>query len=107
MRNKDFEQVLLPLAPLWDYCEMEDEFTVSLFAEIINSERKSIYRWIESGGVSLLRAEEICDYLKIHPTLVWGESYYFACHEHDERKQAMYKVRYQKARERKKSAASK
>jgi hypothetical protein len=84
-RKSTFEPILLPMEPLWLLCEIQEELNISLFAEIIASERKSVYRWFECGGLPVVRAEAICDYLGVHPTAVWGEDYFFACYEEDQR----------------------
>jgi hypothetical protein len=94
--NKNFTTPLLPMLPLWEYCEMDNDSTVGLFAERINCERKSVYRWFESGGIPLIRAEAISDYLGIHPTSVWGKEYFFACHEEEERKKEMSRIKARK-----------
>jgi hypothetical protein len=94
-RKAVLEPILLPMQPLWLLCEMEEELTVSLFAEIINSERKSIYRWLECGGLPVVRAEAICDHLGVHPTAVWGEDYFFACYKEEQRKSEIKRIRRQ------------
>lgn len=99
-----FDRISLPIEPLWKYCELQEGLSISLFAEMINCGRKSVYRWIESGVLPLLVAESICDHMGIHPTEVWGKEYYFACYLHEERIREIKHIREKRNRQKRKEA---
>jgi lambda repressor-like predicted transcriptional regulator len=56
--------------------ELEDtEHLIKHLASMLGVERKSVYRWLESG-VGLPKAEEIASKLGLHPSYIWGPEYH-------------------------------
>lgn len=52
------------------------EVTYKAIADYIGVHHKTVARWMESDQIGLAKAEEIADYLGMHPAEIWGRRYY-------------------------------
>ena len=72
-------QPLLSIEPLFGLLreeQIEDkEHIIKHLAFMLGVERKSVYRWLESG-IGMPKAEEIASKLGLHPSYIWGPEYH-------------------------------
>lgn len=72
-------QPLLSIEPMFKFLreeEFEDtEHKIKHLANMLTVERKSVYRWLESG-IGLPKAEELASKIGLHPSYIWGPEYH-------------------------------
>jgi hypothetical protein len=77
----------LPIAPLWRLAEVradmttgsataEGTFTQVVFADLLGMSERSVARWLDTGRIPWVSADEAAVSLGFHPSLVWGDAWW-------------------------------
>lgn len=66
-----------PCAPRVPFGPLDTMFVANDgdFADHLGVSRRAIVRW-RQAGVTIDRAEQICDYFGVHPAEVWGAAWF-------------------------------
>jgi len=78
----------LPAGPLLELFS-DKELGLEHISSVCGIGRKAMIRW-KTSGLTLYYAEEISHKLGLHPSAIWGMSYYYAVKEDEDRRNEMY-----------------
>lgn len=77
--------------------QIEDtEHLIKHLANMLNIDRKPLYRWLEYG-VGLPKAEELAGKLGLHPSYIWGPEYHIVVYMEELRQKFIDNNRSKKA----------
>ena len=78
------KEVMLPLDPLLKlFGNQWEELGLEHIADACGFSKSALIRWKRKETVTLIYAEQCATKLGLHPSEIWGMSYYFACWEEE------------------------
>ena len=97
MSIPEFEPIVLPVAPLFEM--FDDELGAEHAAASCGVSRSAFVRWKRVGHITLYYAEQVSHALGLHPSAIWGMSYYYAVKEDEDRRTKMMDLKLAKQRQ--------